>query len=532
MTAVALVAALSAALAHSERAVERGPVAWALAVEGRITRNDGTWLDVGEVIEVGARLSLPPGATATVAHNGRIEKWVGPGTVRVGPVAARMTVGGTATRQPHVEELGNALTGEVRAPSGPGQVATALGIPLTDAAWARQDAIDGGQLRGLYRDVLNDRLAAAGVDRALVEKLGLLYALPGDGGEQAALVGRYFDLAGATPDAALLLEVPPTDLSREAVRRNAGGTLLDTIGGERPHTFRMSPKLDGIRMYGEDVADALRRRGHVVFGLLVPYANTAENIVLRSARPEDGVETLHQLLVRAGGRDGAVPTVALGYSQGAAVVRGYVDRYGDSDGLDYAVSLATMGGADGAGAEGVWSGKRGMVRGDGVTELAVVHPNDPARWVFGNGLFALLPSLVRFERGGRERGGDVLLHMGYHGGPDAPLPHGADAKAAMAVGTHGYPTAYLAPLYDDLLAGRHDGAWARRGDWAWDVRVELVDRERGDYHTWRTDPRVVADGYVAAAPAAPEAAAVPGTAAPAAAAPTGEAPRPTPAPSR
>ncbi|MFN7145921.1 MAG: hypothetical protein ACK4YP_19245, partial [Myxococcota bacterium] len=146
---IALLALLDAA-AHSERAAERAPVAWALVVEGRIARQDGTWLDAGEAIEVGASFDVPAGAFATVAHNGRLDRWEGPGTVHVGATAVRVTLAGHTVRKPHVEALTNALTGDLRAPAGRDQVTSALGIPLTDGAWARQDAIDGGQLHTLY----------------------------------------------------------------------------------------------------------------------------------------------------------------------------------------------------------------------------------------------------------------------------------------------------------------------------------------------------------------------------------------------
>ena len=509
MTARALTLVLALlsgpAWAHSEREEVRGPVAYALAVSGPITRQDGTWLDAGEAVENGARLTLPGGASATMAQNGRIERWEGPGTVLVNAVAARLNVAGTSVRRPHVEERGNALTGDVRAPAGAGQVMSALGVPLTEAAWASQRAIDGGQLHALYRDVLNDRLAAAGVDRAVVEKLGLLDALPGDGSEQVALIGRYLDLAGATPDAAVVFEVPPTDTSLDSVRRYFGATLLDGVRGEAPHTFRVTRALDAVRTYGRTVADSLRRRGHTVFGVVVPYANTVENIVLRNGKPDDGVAALHALLARAGGYDAPMPTVALGYSQGGAVVRDYVARYGDSDGLDYALPLATMGGADGAGGDGVWSGRRGELRGKGVTVLSAVHAEDPARRVFGAGFFALAPRLADYARGGPEAG-DVAIHADFHGSNTSPVPTGTDPAAARGIGTHGYPTSLVGALCDALFAGEHAAAWARRGDWAWDQRRDLPARAGGDFRTWVRDPWVIAGEYrpVGAGPVAPE----------------------------
>lgn len=487
---------VDAAEAHSERAVERAPVLWALATRGTLTLHDGSEIRPGEALEVGARLKIPLDASLTAAHNGRIVRWDGPAEVRVGPVAVRVTYGESRLRQPHVEELGNALAGNTRAPSGAGQVVSALGIPLTAEAWARQDAIDGGAMRALYRDTLADRLAAAAVDRALVEKLGLLDALPGDGAEQVALVGRYLDLAGATPQAALVLEAPPTDVAAEPVRRHLGDTLLDGLRGEEPHTFRVSPKLDKVRLYARGLADALRRQGFAVYGVLVPYANTVENIVARNGRPDDGAEHLHQLLVRLGGYDAPVVTAAVGFSQGAAVLREYLGKYGDSDGLDYAVPLASMGGVDGAGAAGVWSGRTGAVRGAGVSVLAVTHARDPARRVHGKNLVAMLPGLWNFADQGRPKGDDLGLHVGYLGSSYAPLSRGAKPDVALAAGVLGYPTPYLSAMYDDLLTGRHDAPWGQRGGWDFDLRVELPGRGDGDVVTTRTPAREVADRYV------------------------------------
>ena len=51
-------------------------------------------------------------------------------------------------------------------------------------------------------------------------------------------------------------------------------------------------------------------------------------------------------------------------------------------------------------------------------------------------------------------------------------------------------------MIDDLVLGRHNGAWSRRGDWAFDSRIELTGASRGDYTTWLHVPRSVADGYL------------------------------------
>ncbi|MDP2315783.1 MAG: hypothetical protein Q8P41_22995 [Pseudomonadota bacterium] len=476
-------------------APEREPVAWALAVTGKVLRNDGTWLDVGEGIEPGATLGLPAGAVVTVAHNGRVERWEGPGGVRVGVRDVRVEIAGTVARFPHVEPGLTTLSGDTVAAGDADQATSALGIPLTEAAWARQDGIDGGMLHVLYRDDLLRRLSAAGLDPDGVAKLGLSDALPGTRDEQVALVGRYLDLAGATPKAALVLEVPPT--SAPTLDTGGGaGALARGVFAKKPHTLRITGELDKVRAYGQLVAELLRGRGAVVFALVVPYANTVDNVIARSARPADGVENLHNLLVRAGGLASEVRTIAFGYSQGAAVLREYLARYGDSDGLDYALPVATMGGVDGRGADGVWSGKVGPQRADGVAVLEVVHARDPARWIYGRTLLGLTPGLFNFLQEGRPRGDDLALHMGYHGSVTTPLPSAGNADLALRAGIHGYPMGYLAPLVDDLFAGRYAGAWARRGDWTFDTRAELTGAATGDFRTWKQDPRAVADGYL------------------------------------
>lgn len=490
MSAVLLAAGLT--LVQPAAAADRAPVAWALAVQGRVVRNDNSTLDPGEALEPGARLILPAGAVVTAAQNGRIVRWEGPGRLRVTPEAVQGTLAGKSVRVLHVESGPTLLSGDTRAPAGSAQWTSALGIPLNARAWARQDAIDGGTLHALYRDVLGGRLSAAGIDRAVVDDMGLFDSLPGNRAEQVALVGGYLDLAGATPGACVLFEVPPT-FAPDLATGSTGGAVIRGVF-KKPRTYRSDGELDKVRTYGLAIADVLRGRGSSVFALVVPYANTVENVIARDARPEDGVENLHHLLVRAGGLEGQVRTLAFGYSQGAAVVREYVTRYGDSDGLDYAIPVATMGGVDGAGADGVWSGRVGPVRLDGVSVLSVVHEEDPARRVFGRSLIAMTPGLVHFAS--RPEKGGLPLHKDYFGPLSTPLPPGSNELAALRTGLHGYPIPYLAPMIDDLVVGRHEGAWARRGDWAFDSRLELTGASRGDYTTWLHDPRVVADGYL------------------------------------
>lgn len=488
------------ASAHDELGLDRGPVAYALAVTGSIVRNDGTYLDVGEAIEAGARFSLPMGATATVAHGGRIERWEGPGSVVVDEHAVRITLGTVSVRRRHVEDVDGAFTGALRAPAGREQVVSVLGLPMTASAWARQDGIDGGALHTLYRDSLRTRLAAQGVAEAVVDDLGLADALPGDVNEQTALVANYLDLTGATPNSVLVLEALPTDSTRAPVQRHVMGHFGDVLSGKGPHTFRVDARLDKIRTYARMAADAMRARGASaggaapsVFGLVVPYANTVENIVLRGAHPRDGVEVLHLLLARLGPQS-TVPTLALGYSQGGAVIRDYLVKYGDSDGLDFAVSIATMGGVDGRGADGVWAGRTGAKRAHGVSTVAVVHTRDPAKGVFGRNIFALAGGLHNFDRNGKPRNQDGDLHSGYFG--VRTLPGGVDPARAAGLGTWGYPVAYVRPLVDALLAGRLEMRLERRGSWEWDMRSELPGALKGDFVGWRTTPEAATGGYL------------------------------------
>lgn len=479
------------AIAAAEQ-LERGPVAWALAVEGDVAREPSGTLQPGQAIEPGARFVVPTGASVLLAHAGTFERWEGPSEVRVERDGVRVTLAGTPLWRPHTPEGTNALTGDVRVPAGRGQELSALGIPLTEDAWARQDAIDGGLLHVLYLDLLSRRIATAGADRSLLERLDLVDALPGDTGEQVALVSSYLDLAVATPDAAMVLELFPTDVRLDVARRNLGSTLGEALLGVRPHTFRVSPVLDRIRVYPLGLAEVVRSRRRTAFALVIPYANTVENIVARVGRPGDGVEVLHQYLTRLGGKDSPVETTAIGYSQGAAVVRDYLVRYGDHDGLDFAVSLATMGGVDAAGGEGVWAGHIG--EGGGTRALAVVHAEDPARKLHGRSLIGLWPKMTAFldDEPGRE------LHECHFGAPCGPLPPGLDREAALRAGIFGYPAPYLAALYEALYGDRFRGAFARRGEWRFDVREELTGWRTGDFTGTKLVPTELVERWLPA----------------------------------
>jgi hypothetical protein len=503
----ALPIALLALLAPSASAgagdgTGREPVAWALEVEGHVTGVSGRALHVGDAIEPDAVFHLDRDAIVRIAHGGRIEEWDGPADVTIGRDAVRVRTDAGTTRTPHEEDAVTGLAGRIRAPIGHDQVYGALGVPLTAGAWARQDRIDGGVLHAAARTALFTRLAQGGVDDAEVTKAGLVDGLAGSVVEQEGLVRTYLSLAGQARGAALLLELSPTYEDPTRLGGRISTTLLQRAGGGLPHTFRANAEVDKIRTYSLDLADSLRRRGYAVFALVVPYANTIENIVARNGRPEDGADALHHYLETAArfGEGSDLTTVAFGYSQGAAAVRAYVARYGDADGLDYAVPLAVMGGADGRGAEGVWAGTWGRKAGAGVAMLSVVNAGDPARWIYGRTLVALAPRLANYVEGhGALISGDRSLHEGYYGSRFAPVPYGADRDAALAVGLFGYPTAYLAPLYDALFQDRYVGVYERRADWRYDAREELVHPDKGDFATWRQDPVAIAEATLAGA---------------------------------
>ncbi|MEM9489227.1 MAG: hypothetical protein AAGC55_08785, partial [Myxococcota bacterium] len=406
-----------------------------------------------------------------------------------------------------LDEDGNDFTGHVDIPKDNDehtQQYSELGLPMTEDAWAMQDAIDGGKLRETYNQTLLSSLQEGGVLERLVAEgtisretipasfeqmppdqfnalidavrteLGsgraFLDSLEPDEREafQEQVVYAYMARAKGDDRAAFMLELMPTDTSNIPGQMGAaaGDALLR---GQGANEFKVGEYVGRIRQGAVTMSERLQATGDNVYALPVPYANTVPNIVGRNATPSDGADHLHNYLEHLGPD---MKTATTGYSQGGAAVLDYVARYGDQDGLDYALALAPMGGADQYGGDGVYSGEF-----NGVSTLSIMNDKDPAKDLYGDYLVDLIGPMRTFVSADRqaERGLDGALHGGHYGDEDHPLPAGSDPRAAMAAGTLGYPTGYVSPMLDDLFAGRHSGTpFGRRGDWGFDLRDELL----------------------------------------------------------
>jgi pimeloyl-ACP methyl ester carboxylesterase len=311
---------------------------------------------------------------------------------------------------------------------------------------------------------------------------------------QEQVLHAYMQRAKNDEDAAFMLELLPTDTDKPLgqVTESLGDAL---IKGQGANDFRVGDMVGKIRQGAVTMADSLRERGNNVYALPVPYANTIPNIIGRTGTPSDGADHLHNYLEHLGPD---MTTVTTGYSQGGAAVMDYVARYGDQDGLDYALALAPMGGADQHGGEGVYSGEM-----NGVSTLGIMNSADPAKRIHGDYLVDLLDPMLTFVSGGKQekQGLDGSLHSGYYGDPSHPLPEGVDPLAAMAAGTMGYPTAYVEHMIGDMFDDRLNGQeYKRRGDWDFDLRDELLqngmDGKPLDPTRLRRDGRQVANEYL------------------------------------
>ncbi len=512
----------------------------------------GLWSGVTGAYKVGlgAVHAVAEGGTRVGSAIGRGSEWLGDklGADREGPTGwfgkgLRGLGQGLQSGSDKVRDVlgldqdGNEFTDHVDIPEDrpaegddPGHVQqySELGLPMTADAWEMQDAIDGGKLRDTYdRTLLSslqeggvlDRLVADGVigaDRIpasfaelepeefaqLVATVksevgtgrGFLDSLEPEEREafQEQVIHGYMQRAQNDEDAAFMLELMPTDTTHmpDQMLESAGDAL---IRGQGPNDFKVGETVGKIRQGAVTMADRLRAGGDNVYALPVPYANTVPNIIGRTGTPSDGADHLHNYLEHLGPE---MKTVTTGYSQGGAAVLDYVSRYGDQDGLDYALALAPMGGADQHGEHGVYSGER-----NGVETLSVMHQGDPAQGIHGDHLVDLISPMLTFVSEDRQkaRGMDGDLHSGFYGDPKHPL-NGADPLEAMGAGTMGYPTGYVTPMLDDLFAGRmSDTPYKRRGDWNFDLRDELVQNgENGqlDPSRLRQDGRDVADRYL------------------------------------
>lgn len=360
-------------------------------------------------------------------------------------------------------------------PSDPrfSQTYSALGVPMHPASWWQQDRIDEGRLWRCASRVFGVRQ-----QEALSAWLHDPNSLP----TQEQLLEEYLREASADPAGVLLLEMMPTNMDPTQIVFSLPDSVLDQLGSKGANDFRVCPQTNRIRGYHLRVAQALRQRKRHVYAWVVPYSNTVENVLSRRARPEDAADNLSALLERI---PPSLGTVGVGYSQGASALRVHMERPGRS--LDYVVMLATMGGVHLDGSEGLYAGRVGRSR-----ILSVVHEQDPARFIYGEGLIALLPSLLNFvDPRARLRGGQSVIHGAWYGSPDFPIDpaqivgvdtqhlpphavHQALLEAASEAGTFGYPNAYVGALAGRLFAGAADHSVRRRATWNMDLRQELV----------------------------------------------------------
>lgn len=406
-----------------------------------------------------------------------------------------------------LDEDGTDFTGHVEIPrdvaEDPEQTQqySELGLPITDEAWAMQNAIDGGKLQQVYDETLLGALQESGILERLVQSGALqpdtipasfheldqeqfralmdavrsqlgsgrafLDSLEPEEREsfQEEVIRRYMEMAQRDEDATFLLELMPTDTAGSMPGELGGMTGDAMIRGQAPHTFRVGQTVGKIRQGAVNMADVMREQGDSVYALPVPYANVRSNIIARNGVPTDGADNMHMYMQHLGPD---MRVVGTGYSQGGAAMLDYVDRYGAEDDLDQAVVLAPMGGADRAGADGVFTGER-----NGVEMLTVMNAGDPAKEIHGKNLFELVGPMLNFvAKPGKQRG-DGSLHSGFFGDPDHALPPGIGAQEAMAAGTLGYPSHRIRPMLEELFSGEYQGTeYQRQGDWALDLRDE------------------------------------------------------------
>ncbi|MCB9794218.1 MAG: hypothetical protein H6741_16000 [Alphaproteobacteria bacterium] len=369
--------------------------------------------------------------------------------------------------------------GPIDIPSSGGpfrQQYSSLGLPLTRGAWRDQALLDEGRLW--------KRVSAA---FGLQEPSEAASALrdPGSHALQAELVRAELEAAERDPSGALVLELLPTEINTLASLRALGDTLLDGLTGIGSNDFRVSRETALIRAYHAHLVAPLRAQGRRIRALVLPYANTVENILARRALPVDGAETLQRYLAKV---SPSTFTVAVGYSQGAtaAVLGARGPRRPRA-----LLTLATMGGADLAGASGVRWGQQ-----DGARVLSVCNAHDPALYVHGATWLELLPGLLNFSDPNKPVGGRVGIHSGYFGDDQHPLDavelpgldtRGLDAASeawrrrrfGMDAGTFGYPVAYIRALGRAFWAAEAPARVQRSGAWGVDLREELVEDGQG-----------------------------------------------------
>lgn len=343
-------------------------------------------------------------------------------------------------------------------------------LPILQESGVLNSLVESGALAvedipASFDDLSADQITAlaakartAGADRALLD------AMPAEERTafQEGVLNAYIEMANNDPNAAMLLDLMPTETDKEI----DGGTVGDILGdaflkGQEPNDFTIGARTGLIRTGAATMAEELRAsQGVNTYGLVVPYANTVENILFREGKPTDAAEHVHNYMSKM---DKDMTTLLNGYSQGAGGVQEYLRQYGNKDGLDYAISLAPMGGAskDSQGGHGMWAGDF-----NGVSTLTLENKEDPAQYIYGDNLSELGPGLLNFVAPDDKKklGGQSDIHSGF----DATNP---------GAGTYGYPMELGRLLMRDLFGGAYTGDYQRRGDWDYDLRTLTGDED-------------------------------------------------------
>lgn len=384
---------------------------------------------------------------------------------------------------------------------------TTLGIPTTDKSWAMQDRIDGGKLhitnnlhfleqvpaqlkKGLdldgFRSLANPNAHTPEERERLARELNCAVRRLDDDptvrrgfdemskrgftSYQSGILDDYIGQAArAGNNATFILDLMPTELKKKR--------WLDFS----PENFMVGDYILNTREITAQMAEGLRspkdpaQRPHETYGLVVPYSNTAENIVYRGGIPRDGSENLGNYVREIEGRShGAVRTVASGYSQGATAVLNYVQKNGAKDGLDNAIALAPMGGTDLNGQTGINYGELGATAGQrGVQTLGISHQDDPARRINrSHGFASVLSGAIKFVGASQE---ESDIHAGVHWDND---PWSGQARYFPELGTKGYAMEHVLPLEQQLLSGQlSQDAYQHRGTWDGAQQIQNFKRK-------------------------------------------------------
>jgi hypothetical protein len=311
----------------------------------------------------------------------------------------------------------NDFTGRIDIPQSDSkyeQQFTTMGIPMTDKSWAMQDHIDGGKLH-----VVNDLHFLAQVPQELRKNIDMgKYSALSDPKSQLSEAERAALRADLSAQVRHLNDVPEVqhsfgNMNKQQFTNYQSSILKDYIGQAaksgkdasfildvmptemaKKDPFDISPTHYAVGDYilntrysSAALADSQRQQHKEVFGLAVPYSNTAENIIYNGGIPRDGVANLSHYVSQIKGANHDINTIASGYSQGSTAVLQYAREKGKSQGLDAAIALAPMGGVDGHGNTGLSYGQLGGNRHQqGVPTLAISNAEDPARRIHPAGL--------------------------------------------------------------------------------------------------------------------------------------------------